>query len=74
MKLMNQVRKYGPAATVAGSLFASNAFAVATPVDVSAATDQLSTLQVTILAIAVPLLIAAAVAVTVKWAKASIFG
>jgi hypothetical protein len=47
---------------------------VATPVDVSAATDQLSTLQVTILAIAVPLLIAAAVAVTVKWAKASIFG
>lgn len=46
----------------------------ATPIDVTAATDQLGTIDTTILAVGGALLVAAAVAVAVKWAKASIFG
>lgn len=46
----------------------------ATAIDVSAAVDQLGTIQTTVLAVGGALLVAAAVAVAVKWAKAAIFG
>jgi hypothetical protein len=46
----------------------------ATAIDVSAAVDQLETIGTTVLAVGGALLVAAAIAVGVKWAKASIFG
>lgn len=62
-------------AVTALSLLSVSAFATgATPIDVTAATDQLGTIDTTILAVGGALLVAAAVAVAVKWAKAAIFG
>lgn len=67
------LRKYFPA-VAAGSLLPVLAFGQATAIDVSDAVDQLGTIDTTILAVGGALLVAAAVAVAVKWAKASIFG
>lgn len=49
-------------------------FAQATAIDVSDAVAQLDTIGTTVLAVGGALLVAAAIAVAVKWAKASIFG
>lgn len=45
-----------------------------TPIDVTDAVAQLGTVETTVLAIGGALLVAAAIAVAVKWAKAAIFG
>jgi hypothetical protein len=45
-----------------------------TAIDVSEATAQLETIGTTVLAVGGALLVAAAIAVAVKWAKAAIFG
>jgi len=52
----------------------SVSFAVAVPVDTAATVLQLAEVNVTTAAIGAALLIAAAIAVTFKWAKATIFG
>ena len=57
---------------MAGSLLPVAAFAQSA-IDVGDAVDQLGTIPATILAVGGALLIAAAVAVAVKWAKATIF-
>jgi hypothetical protein len=49
-------------------------FAQAVPVDVSDAVDQLETIGTTVTLVGGALLVVAAIAVGVKWAKASIFG
>lgn len=63
-------------AVMASALLPLSAFAGggATPIDVTAAVAQLDTIDTTILAVGGALLVAAAVAVAVKWAKAAIFG
>lgn len=56
-------------------LAAPSAFATGpTAIDVSEATSQLETIGTTVLAVGGALLVAAAIAVAVKWAKAAIFG
>lgn len=56
-------------------LSAPMAFATGpTAIDVSQAVAQLDTIQTTVLAVGGALLVAAAVAIAVKWAKAAIFG
>lgn len=65
------------AVTAIALLSSSMAFAGgggATAIDVSEAVAQLDTIQTTILAVGGALLVAAAVAIAVKWAKAAIFG
>lgn len=59
-----------PLMLAGGSVFAGGA----TPIDVTAAVAQLDTIDTTVLAVGGSLLVAAAVAVAVKWAKAAIFG
>jgi hypothetical protein len=67
------MRKYLAAFLVA--LFPVFAFAGGpTAIDVTAAVGQLETIDTTLLAVGGALLVAAAVAVAVKWAKAAIFG
>lgn len=66
------MRKYLPLAAL--PLLPSLSWAQATAIDVSAAVDQLDTIGTTVLAVGGALLVAAAIAVGVKWAKASIFG
>lgn len=56
------------------ALSPSLVFAQATAIDVSEAVGQLDTIGTTVLAVGGALLVAAAIAVAVKWAKASIFG
>lgn len=71
MKFRNLVKYSAVPALLAAS---GSVFAAATPIDVSDAVDQLGTIDTTILAVGGALLVAAAVAVAVKWAKAAIFG
>lgn len=60
---------------LAVSLLPVAAFATGpTAIDVSEATGQLDTIGTTVLAVGGALLVAAAIAVAVKWAKAAIFG
>ena len=54
--------------------FAQSAFATAISVDVSAVTEQLLEINTAVAAVGAALLVAAAIAVTFKWAKATIFG
>lgn len=66
------MRKFLPLAAL--PLLPSLAFSQATAIDVTGAVDQLETIGTTVLAVGGALLVAAAIAVAVKWAKASIFG
>lgn len=67
------LKKIAGLSTVA--LLPSFAFATGpTAIDVSEAVGQLDTIGATVLAVGGALLVAAAVAVAVKWAKAAIFG
>lgn len=59
---------------LSGLLGSPAAFAVAVPVDTAATVLQLAEINTTTAAIGAALLIAAAIAVTFKWAKATIFG
>ena len=54
--------------------FAQSVFATAISVDVSAVTEQLLEINTAVAAVGAALLVAAAIAVTFKWAKATIFG
>jgi len=67
-----QLRKFLPVSALA--LMPGLVFAQATAIDVADAVAQLDTIGTTVLAVGGALLVAAAIAVAVKWAKASIFG
>ena len=49
-------------------------FAQATPIDTTAAVAQIGEIETAILAVGSALIVAAAVAVAVKWVKAALFG
>jgi hypothetical protein len=67
---MRKFLPFGVAALVLPALVNAQTAAI----DVSDAVDQLDTIGTTVLAVGGALLVAAAIAVAVKWAKASIFG
>jgi len=67
-----KLARFAPFAAL--SLVPGLVFAQATAIDVADAVAQLDTIGTTVLAVGGALLVAAAIAVAVKWAKASIFG
>jgi hypothetical protein len=67
-------KRYALLASLVASVFSGSAFAVAVEVDTAATVLQLAVINTTTAAIGAALLIAAAIAVTFKWAKATIFG